>query len=157
MKYILIILLYFILNCCAFAETYDGKIVLKADLVIDANDMEVVGDNLLYKKSLKNEMDTVKLSEVDYILSNDKSYALEGAVVGLGVGAFVYLLAGDKDDIISYLAIPTIIMTLAGAALTDYKKIDISPEVSTSFLDRMKFLPQTNVFNYQLVSISFRF
>lgn len=157
MKYILIIMLYFILNSSAFSETYDGKIVFKADVVIDANDIEVVGDNLLYKKSWKNEKDTVQLSEVDYILSNEKSYALEGAAVGLGVGTFVYLLVGDKEDIISYLAIPTIVMTLAGAALTDYKKIDISREVSTSFLNRVSILPQTNVVNYQLLSFSFRF
>jgi hypothetical protein len=157
MKYILIIMLYFILNSSSFSETYDGKIVFKADVVIDANDIEVVGDNLLYKKSWKNEKDTVQLSEVDYILSNDKSYALEGAAVGLGVGTFVYLLVGDKEDIISYLAIPTIVMTLAGAALTDYKKIDISREVSTSFLNRVSILPQTNVVNYQLLSFSFRF
>lgn len=154
MKFTLVLILFLVFTSFLTAETYDGKIVFKADVVLNANDIEVVDDNLVYKIGLNSKMDTVKLSEVDYLLAYDKSYVLEGVVLGLGVGSFVYLVAGEKEDLLSYMVVSTLVFTLAGAALVDYKKIDIAGGLSTSFLNGANFLPQTNVVNYQLVSLS---
>lgn len=154
MKYSLVIILYFLINSYASSETYNGKIVFKADVVVDASDIEVINDNLVYKKSWKSEKDTVKLSEIDYLLSREKSYILEGVGLGIGLGVFVHVLVGEKEDFLSYVGVSTIIMTLAGAALNDYKKIDITGRLSTSFLNGVSFIPQTNTANYHLVNFS---
>ncbi|MFA7327395.1 MAG: hypothetical protein WC121_12065 [Candidatus Kapaibacterium sp.] len=156
MKITLIIILSVILTTLASADTYNGKIVFKADVVLDANDIEILNDNLIYKSSWKSDMDTVKLEQVDYLIVYNRSYIIEGFALGLGLGGAIYFAVGEKEDVISYLLVPTFVLTLAGAALIDYKKIAISDRISTSFLHGVSQIPFSKVNNYQLISFSWQ-
>lgn len=73
-------------NTIDSTDSYSGRIFLKNGSTLDSKDIFVTSKYVIYKPNiLRRPLDTLNISEVEFLRINDGSYALE-----IGIGAFLF-------------------------------------------------------------------
>ena len=159
MKLTLHIITFFMLTADSYSQEYKGEIFFKDNHSIHAKDINLHKDNITYRIGSKRIIDTVDISKIDYLIVNDGSYVFESMLGGaLGGALGFYLVRGDdseNSEIYLNMALGSVTGLITGAFFRKKKRIDVvETNVKIFFLNNSSLMPNTNVVNYQLISIT---